>query len=197
MPTPPDRSPRHQAAEYAAPRGGQHLLLADFGIAKVLTGTGAQSRTGVMGTLAYMAPEQFQGLVSPATDIYALGCVLFQLLTGEVPYSGSTEQVIFAHLQRPVPRLAGRDLGGLPPAIQGVLDRALAKRQGDRYATAGELAAAYDAALAGIDQSLAPVAALQLGHVAAPPDPQATLLGPGGPAALTPPPAAHPALSGR
>jgi serine/threonine protein kinase len=170
----------------------QHLLLADFGIAKALTGTDAQSRTGVMGTLAYMAPEQFEGIVSPATDIYALGCVLFQLLTGEVPYSGSTEQVIFAHLQRPVPRLADRNVGGVPPAIQGVLDRALAKRQGDRYTTAGELAAAYDAALTGTGQPSAPVAVPPIvGHVASPPDPNATLLGPSGPAELTPPLAAH------
>ncbi len=126
-----------------------HLLLADFGIAKVISGTSAQSRTSVMGTIAYMAPEQFEGIVSPATDIYALGCVLFQLLTGQVPFDGSTEQVIFSHLQKPLPRLAERSIAGLPAAIQEVLERAVAKRPDARYRTAGEFSAAYDAALAG------------------------------------------------
>jgi hypothetical protein len=162
----------------------RHLLLADFGIAKVLTGTEAQSRTGVLGTLAYMAPEQFEGIVSPASDIYALGCVLCQLLTGTVPYSGTTEQVIFAHLQHPAPRLAGYGIAGLPPALQGVLDRALAKRPEERYAAAGDLAVAYDAALAGTDRSYATGAAATVvgaativGHSTSPHDPGATLLG--------------------
>lgn len=152
------------------------LLLSDFGIAKVLTGESSQNRTGVMGTLSYMAPEQFEGIVTPATDIYALGCVLFQVLTGAVPYSGTTEQVIFAHLQHPAPRLAERNVAGLPPGVQAVLDRALAKRPGDRFASAGEFAAAYEAALTNTRPLTAQGAAATI--VGA--DPNATIVGGGG-----------------
>jgi WD40 repeat protein len=152
----------------------ERLLLSDFGIAKALTGTGAQSRTSVMGTLSYMAPEQFDGVVSPATDIYALGCVLYQLLTGAVPYSGTTEQVIFSHLQRPAPRLAERNIAGLPAGVQGVLDRALAKRPEDRFPSAGEFAAAYEGALAGTGRAAAMGAATVIGA-----DPNATVVGGG------------------
>ncbi|MFN8537429.1 MAG: FHA domain-containing serine/threonine-protein kinase [Thermomicrobiales bacterium] len=107
-----------------------HLLLADFGIAKVISATSAQSRTGVVGTIAYMAPEQFQGQVSRATDVYALGCVLFQWLTGKLPFGGSTEEVIYGHISAPVPLLANSG-ADLPPAAQAVIARALAKRSED------------------------------------------------------------------
>ncbi|HEX5505900.1 MAG TPA: protein kinase, partial [Thermomicrobiales bacterium] len=118
------------------------LLLADFGIATLL-GTAASVRTGVVGTLAYMAPEQLRGEVGRATDLYALGCVLFQLLTGDVPYTGITAQIVAGHLERPVPALAERGARDLPPDLQGVLDRALAKDPAGRFATAGDLARAF------------------------------------------------------
>ncbi len=116
-------------------RAADDRLLADFGIAKVLGNTDDQSRTGVIGTLAYMAPEQFQGRVAPATDSYALGCVLFQLLTGAVPYPGPTEQVMYGHLVAPIPTLAARSGRPLPPGLKGVIDRALAKRPEERFAS--------------------------------------------------------------
>ncbi len=125
----------------------ERLLLADFGIAKVLTAITTQVHTGAVGTLAYMAPEQFRGLVSPAIDIYALGCVLFQMLTGQVPFSGSTEELVFGHLSSPIPSLAERSDGHLPDTLQPIIERALEKRPEDRYATAGDLALAFDAAL--------------------------------------------------
>ncbi|MFN8537010.1 MAG: FHA domain-containing serine/threonine-protein kinase [Thermomicrobiales bacterium] len=125
------------------------LLLSDFGIAKVVSSASAQSSTGVMGTIAYMAPEQLQGRVTPATDIYALGCVLFQMLTGQLPFTGPTEQVMFGHLTAPIPTLLERGGGHVPPGVQGVLERALAKRPEARFRTAGELAAAYDAVISG------------------------------------------------
>ncbi|HET8632470.1 MAG TPA: protein kinase [Thermomicrobiales bacterium] len=121
------------------------LLLADFGIATLL-GPAASVRTGVLGTLAYMAPEQLRGEVGRATDLYALGCVLFQLLTGDVPYTGVTAQIVAGHLEQSVPDLAARGARDLPPDLQHVLDRALAKDPAARFATAGDLAAAFQAA---------------------------------------------------
>src|SRR5436309_1779302 len=126
------------------------LLLADFGIAKVLSSTTtSQTRTGVMGTIAYMAPEQFQGQVGRATDVYALGCVLFQCVTGQVPYTGLTEQVIYGHVMGPVPSLLERTQGQAPAALQGVVERALAKQPAERFQPAGELVQTFAAAMEG------------------------------------------------
>lgn len=121
------------------------LLLGDFGIAKVLSSSSAQSRTGVMGTISYMSPEQLEGNVTVGTDIYALGCVLFQMLTGELPYMGATEQVMMGHLLRPIPSILERSQGQLPPAVQDVINRALAKKPENRFQSAGELAKAFAA----------------------------------------------------
>ncbi|MFN8536930.1 MAG: protein kinase [Thermomicrobiales bacterium] len=82
------------------------LLLADFGIAKLVQGTPVvQSQSALVGTPHYMAPEQFEGKISPAVDIYALGCMLFQLLTGKMPYGGPAQEVMYGHLVRPILRL--------------------------------------------------------------------------------------------
>jgi serine/threonine-protein kinase len=126
------------------------LLLADFGIAKVLSSASAQSYTGAMGTLSYMSPEQLGGNVGRSTDIYALGCVLFQMLTGQLPYTGPTEQVVMGHLIAPVPSIIERSQGQVPPAVQEVIERALAKKPEERYSSAGDLAKAFQAVVAGI-----------------------------------------------
>lgn len=126
-----------------------HLFLADFGIAKVLQDTQVASSSQAIGTIAYMAPEQFQGQSSPASDVYALGCVLFQLLTGEPPYTGPTQQVMFGHIAAPVPSVVERSRGQVPSALQGVIERALAKQPQDRFRSAGELAAAVQAVAEG------------------------------------------------
>lgn len=120
-----------------------HALLADFGVARLLGADASHTDTTlVAGTLAYMAPECFHGRVSRAADIYALGCVLFQLLTGEVPFGGSPERIMEGHLGAAIPALAARSPRPLPAGLQGILDRVLAKRPGERYRTAGELARA-------------------------------------------------------
>lgn len=121
------------------------LLLGDFGIAKVLSSSSAHSRTGVMGTISYMSPEQLEGNVSVGTDIYALGCVLFQMLTGELPFTGATEQVMMGHLLRPIPSILERSHGQVPPAVQDIINRALAKKPEDRFQSAGEMAKAFAA----------------------------------------------------
>ena len=123
------------------------LLVADFGIAKVLREDSTQSGTAIIGSASYMAPEQFQGRVGRATDIYALGCVMFELLTGAPPYPGPAERSMFGHVWGEIPRLAAT-LPDAPPALQAVLDQALAKRPEDRFASAGELSDAFASALA-------------------------------------------------
>ncbi len=125
------------------------LLLGDFGIAKVLSSSSAQSRTGVMGTISYMSPEQLEGNVAVGTDIYALGCVLFQMLTGELPYTGATEQVMMGHLLRPIPSIVERSQGQVPPPVQEIINRALAKKPEDRFQSAGEMAKAFAAVASG------------------------------------------------
>ncbi|HEY8598266.1 MAG TPA: protein kinase [Thermomicrobiales bacterium] len=161
------------------------LLLADFGIAKVVGDTGAQTQTGAVGTIAYMAPEQFRGQISPALDIYALGCVLFQLLTGRVPFGGSTEQIIFGHISAPVPSLTELSGGRVSPTLQAVVERALRKDPAERFATAGELALAFDRALS--DEPTRPPAPLtEMDTIIAPaPTPHS---GPPPTASHTPPP---------
>lgn len=129
------------------------LLLADFGIAKVLSSASAQSLTGAMGTLSYMSPEQLGGNVGRSTDIYALGCVLFQMLTGQLPYTGPTEQVVMGHLIAPVPSIIERSQGQVPPAVQEIIEKALAKKPEERYLSAGDLAKAFQAVVAGISNA--------------------------------------------
>ncbi|MFN8513510.1 MAG: protein kinase [Chloroflexia bacterium] len=124
------------------------LLLADFGIAKLLReNSSGTTRSMLMGTLSYMAPEQFQGQISPATDVYALGCMAFQMLTGALPYTGTTEQVIYSHLMAPIPNILQRGGAHLPPALQAVFERSLAKQPTARYRSAGELAQAFEQAI--------------------------------------------------
>lgn len=111
--------------------------LCDFGIAQEeraeLTATGA-----VAGTVAYLAPERCRGEdATPATDVYALGCVLVATLTGHAPYRGSDIEVGVQHLQAPVPQLPGSDPG--TAALNRLLRRALAKDPADRHGTAAEL----------------------------------------------------------
>jgi serine/threonine protein kinase len=132
------------------------LLIADFGVAKVLQGDNAHTQTAALGTVAYMAPEQLQGRVTPATDIYALGCVLFQLLTGHVPYGGPAAQAMLAHIDAAIPSIRERSDGRLPASFQPLIDRALAKRPADRFPTAGELARAFDALLETVTLPLPP-----------------------------------------
>ena len=126
--------------------GGDHLLVADFGIAKVLREDSTQSGTAVIGSAAYMAPEQFQGRVGRPTDIYALGCVAFELLTGMPPYPGPAERSMFGHIYGELPQLDAI-IPGTSRALQAVIDRALAKLPEARYPSAGAFADAFAAAL--------------------------------------------------
>ncbi|MFN8572990.1 MAG: serine/threonine-protein kinase [Gemmatimonadaceae bacterium] len=134
---------------------GQHALVADFGIALALTSKGnirVTERGVSVGTPAYMSPEQAAGaeVIDGRSDIYSLGCVVYEMLTGEVPYPGDTPRSVGAkHLHAPVPDLAILR-PALPPSVQAVMERALAKVPADRFDTAGSFIAALDAALHGV-----------------------------------------------
>jgi DNA-binding SARP family transcriptional activator len=124
-----------------------HALVADFGIARALELAGGErlSMSGVtLGTPGYMSPEQAVAgaPLDGRSDIYSLGCVLYELLGGETPFSGRTSQAILArHARDPVPPL--RTLcPEVPAEIEAAIERALAKNPADRFATAAAFAEA-------------------------------------------------------
>jgi serine/threonine-protein kinase len=124
------------------------VYLADFGVAKLLerSAIAKTSTGGILGTPAYMAPEQAQGLtLTPAVDVYALGVIAFQWLTGVLPFDADTPHaVLIKHVMEPLPEAP---LAMVSLAVADVLRRALAKTPEQRYASASSLVAALDGAL--------------------------------------------------
>jgi serine/threonine protein kinase len=117
--------------------------LIDFGIARA-AGEAALTNTGAaIGTWSYMAPERFQGDTADArVDIYALGCVLYESLTGQLPFPGQTlEQIAVAHMTQPPPR-PSEIKAGIPATMDDVIATGMAKNPDKRYASAVELARA-------------------------------------------------------
>jgi serine/threonine protein kinase len=130
-------------------------VLMDFGIAKVRGTSSGLTATGMLGTLDYAAPEQIMSAkaVDLRADIYALGVMTYQMLTGELPFKGGMGEVVFAHLQAPPPdpRSIRPELS--EPLALAVL-RALAKQPEERFAAAGEFAAALRAAPYAADSAI-------------------------------------------
>jgi len=124
------------------------LLLSDFGLAHLMEQGAIEGSTSLQfGTPTYMAPEHLQGQPERRSDIYALGIILYQMLAGRVPFEGSNAAAIMLkHLSEPPPPLSARR-PDLPPALDGVLARALAKRADERAQSAGALLADFKAAL--------------------------------------------------
>jgi eukaryotic-like serine/threonine-protein kinase len=119
--------------------GRDDLTVVDFGIARATDHTLGMTAPGtVLGTAGYLAPEQAQGReTTAASDLYALGVVAFELLTGGRPFErGSATAEAAAHVNDPVPRASER-AAGIPPAVDAVFERALAKDPARRYPTAG------------------------------------------------------------
>lgn len=112
-----------------------HVYVADVGIGRRLEEAG-EDRS--VGTPAYLAPEEIEGLpVDARADVYSLGCLFFECLTGEAPFTNDSRLALaWAHLEEEPPAATARH-GELPPAIDGVLARALAKAPTDRYASCG------------------------------------------------------------
>lgn len=156
-----------------------NALLADFGIVKIAGGgDGTQPvltmTGGLVGTPAYMAPEQGSGEtnITSSADIYALGVVVYEMLTGKKPYSADTPmQVVLKHITEPIPN--PRDVvDDLPVAFETIIQRALAKKPENRYQTALELADDFSRAVQGTAAFANPIIDLQSSPnptVAAPP----------------------------
>ncbi|MBY0390207.1 MAG: serine/threonine protein kinase, partial [Mycobacterium pseudokansasii] len=131
--------------------------LVDFGIARAATDPGL-TRAGIaMGTYSYMAPERFTGdEVTYRADIYSLACVLNECLTGSPPYpTDSIERAVGAHLTQPAPQPSRLRPGRVPQAFDEVIAKGMAKDPGERYRSAGELAAAAHQALSAPEQDQA------------------------------------------
>ncbi len=138
----------------------KNVLLADFGVVKMMSDETNLTGTSIIGTPAYMSPEQGQGKpVDGRADIYALGIMVFEMLTGRQPFLAETPMmIILQHITESAPRL--HDIRpDLPAAMQPVLDQVLAKNPADRYQTATEFAEAFSAALHTRAESLADVRA--------------------------------------
>jgi serine/threonine protein kinase len=161
-----------------------HSYLADFGVTKA-RGTAGLTQVGqLVGTLAYMAPEQFKGYeATEQSDVYSFGAVLFESIVGTVPFAMPTEaSIINAHLSEPVPKISAHR-PELPPAVDDVIVRAMAKDPEDRYATATAMMEELAATLA----AEAPVPTTLVSDVPEPPPSTATRIV-SAPETVTPPP---------
>jgi predicted Ser/Thr protein kinase len=133
--------------------GVEEARICDFGLARHVSSVSSLTgERGFVGTIDYVPPEQIAGeKIDARADVYALGCVLFECLTGERPFPRDSElSVVFAHLNEPPPRVSDAR-PGLPAAFDSVFRKALAKNPQERYATCGELARAARGALSGIE----------------------------------------------
>ena len=130
--------------------GRDHAYLSDFGLTKHGEQTaGALTRSGqLIGSVGYVAPEQIENLpIDARVDVYSLGCVVYECLSGAQPFPRDTEMAtLYAHVNAPLPSLA-LARPELPPTIDAVIAKAMAKSPDERYASAGELAKALSAAV--------------------------------------------------
>jgi serine/threonine protein kinase len=162
-----------------------HIYLTDFGITKHAASRSGLTATGeFMGTIDYIAPEQIRGRpVDGRADIYSLGCVMYECLTGRVPFAKDVDAaVIWAHVEE-MPTTPSSLQPTLPPGIDEVIGRALAKDPADRYPTCREFVTAARAALGA--STAAPRTATVLVTPTAPPQ-AATILPTPTPATPTP-----------
>jgi serine/threonine-protein kinase len=148
--------------------------LADFGIAKVEEGGTQLTGSGVVGTPAYMAPEQSTpGAPAPSMDIYALGVTVFEMITGNVPYVADTPIAqIVMHINQPVPVLNDY-IGGIPEEVDDVMQKVLAKRPDERYPKASDFARALESAVSSMQADTRTSAIQRVASTVARPSPQA------------------------
>ncbi|MGF1506177.1 MAG: protein kinase [Anaerolineae bacterium] len=127
-----------------------NAYLADFGIARIVEGSGTLTGSAVIGTPKYMSPDQSNpGPPAPAMDIYSLGVTVFEMITGELPFNADTPiALVMMHLTQPVPSLREKGFD-VPPAVDAVVNRAMAKNPEERFASAGAMAQALERAVRG------------------------------------------------
>ncbi|MGO5260484.1 Stk1 family PASTA domain-containing Ser/Thr kinase [Lactobacillus amylovorus] len=125
-----------------------NIKIADFGIAVALNQSSITQTNSVMGSVHYMSPEQTRGgLVTKQSDIYSLGIILYELITGTVPFNGDTPvSVALKHAQEPIPSIRKKDKS-VPQALENVVLKATAKDPRDRYASAQVMKADLDSSL--------------------------------------------------
>ena len=129
---------------------GRHALVADFGVAKAVSdaagGSGVTTLGMAVGTPAYMSPEQAAAdpTIDPRSDIYSVGVMAYEMLTGRVPFTGATPQQVVAAQVTQTPDPLSRYRPGVPAALEAAVMRCLAKRPADRWQTASELHAALE-----------------------------------------------------
>lgn len=142
---------------------GKHVYLADFGLAKSLEDEHDVTQTGyLIGTPEYMAPELSEELATCSSDIYALGILLYQMLTGSVPFHGETPMAIYwKHLQE-MPQPPSQLNPTLPAPVENVILRALEKDPRQRFQSVSEMAEAFSAAVAEADAAQVQIAQLHL-----------------------------------
>jgi serine/threonine protein kinase len=128
------------------------LLLMDFGISRISTGTASTSQF-VEGTPTYMAPEQWQGHPTYASDQYALAIMAYELLTGRPPFSGRAEAIMYKHINE-MPAAPSSINPALSPAIDAILQYALAKQPEERFASIAAFANALQQACAGEEATI-------------------------------------------
>jgi len=124
-----------------------NACISDFGIARLTEATTTLTGDAIIGTPSYMSPEQARGDtdIDGRSDIYALGAILFEMLTGKQPYQATTPMgIVMKHITDPIPRIL-EYRADLPPSTENVITRAMAKKRDDRFHTARDLAAAQEA----------------------------------------------------
>lgn len=124
------------------------VKLTDFGVARIQdSGEATRTQGSMVGTLKYMSPEQVQGVpIDARADLFAVGVVLYQLLTGKRPFDGDTDFAIIQQIVGHIPAAPSTFNTLLPPAIDAVMARALAKKRDERFATAQEFSQALQEA---------------------------------------------------
>lgn len=154
-----DIKPANLLVSTDAKHGARTLKILDFGIAKALSekdrvalGMGAPTAEGtVLGTPSAMSPEQASARpVDARTDLYAVGIVLFRMVTGRAPFVGTTAELLLAHVSQPTPRPSSVAPQSIPPALEALLMKSLEKSPGDRFQSAKEMRAAVEKVLLGL-----------------------------------------------